>query len=348
VEAYLAEENEDVQEESENTASTTPYLDTLVGKKKPDASSRAKILNKSVSSLPFKNKTNLLKIAISQFTPTKDLDHNIIVQWVESHPYFPYYLSGGIDGSVCLWQFDVPEALAAYRLPPHPWIMRCRFNPSGTKFGACDAEGNLSLWKFNDPEDSLRPFHTMQAHTKNTLDFTFLNNGSFIATVGISTESKRNVCLWDVLLPPNKALVTSFTDQEAGASSVVYSPRHQVLISGGKKGDVYVFDIRQNRLLESFKPHTLNIKSLSVDMMEQFAVSGSSDGNIKIWDLPTMAIHETWEDVHKKQTFVRPTGVFKSPVSTYGVMSVGVVGDHIYSCGADRRLVKRKFTYVPK
>ncbi len=45
----------------------------------------------------------------------------------------------------------------------------------------------------------------MQAHTKSTLDFAFLNNGSFIATVGISTESKRNACLWDVLQPPSQS-----------------------------------------------------------------------------------------------------------------------------------------------
>lgn len=185
----------------------------------------------------------------------------------------------------------------------------------------------------------------MQAHTKSTLDFAFLNSGSFIATVGISTESKRNVCLWDVLQPPHKAMVSAFTDHEAGATSVVYSPRHQLLVSGGKKGGIYVFDIRQNKLMESFKAHTLNTKSLSMDLLEQFVVSGASDGNIKIWDLATLNCREVWEDVHKKQTFVRPTGVFKSPVSTYGVMAVGVVGDYIYSCGADKRLIKRKFTY---
>jgi len=205
--------------------------------------------------------------------------------------------------------------------------------------------GNLALWKFNAPEDALRPFHNMQAHTKSTLDFAFLNSGSFIATVGISTESKRNVCLWDVLQPPHKAMVSAFTDHEAGATSVVYSPRHQLLVSGGKKGGIYVFDIRQNKLMESFKAHTLNTKSLSMDLLEQFVVSGASDGNIKIWDLATLNCREVWEDVHKKQTFVRPTGVFKSPVSTYGVMAVGVVGDYIYSCGADKRLIKRKFTY---
>lgn len=122
VEAYLAEENEEEMEESENTsASQTTSTDPgNTRKTKSDASSHAKITSKSISSLPsFRNKSNILKMAISQFvcgslslflsslglwiscekfhltiffqTPSsKDLDHNIIVQWVESHPYFPY------------------------------------------------------------------------------------------------------------------------------------------------------------------------------------------------------------------------------------------------------------------
>lgn len=47
-------------------------------------------------------------------------------------------------------------------------------------------------------------------------------------------------------------------------------------------GETDVFDIRQNKLMESFKAHTHNTKSLSMDLMEQFAVSGASDGNIKV------------------------------------------------------------------
>jgi hypothetical protein len=48
---------------------------------------------------------------------------------------------------------------------------------------------------------------------------------------------------------------------------------------------VDVFDIRQNKLMENFKAHTLNTKSLSMDLLEQFAVSGASDGNIKVFFL---------------------------------------------------------------
>ncbi|EGG18410.1 WD-40 repeat-containing protein [Cavenderia fasciculata] len=304
---------------------------------------KLRISAKSVSSLNFKGgKQNVFKSAISSLNASKQVDHNIIVQCLESHPSSSYYLSGGIDGSVCLWQFGIPEALAAYQLPTRPRVVRCRFNQSGSKFGACDMSGNLMLWQFAAQEDTLRPFYSLQAHSKQTLDFTFINSGSLLATAGISTNSKKDVCLWDVLLPPHKSLVASYTDQESGASSISYSPKHQLLVVGGKKGSISYYDIRTNKLLDNFKGHTLNTKTLAIDPSEDFVATGSSDGNIKTWSLPSMNCISTFEDSHRKQTFVRPTGVFKSPVSTYGVIQVRMANNHIYSCGADGRLTKHE------
>eukprot|EP01132_Coremiostelium_polycephalum_P008618 gene8618-10608_t len=313
----------------------------------PTQSSRKlRISSKSVSSLNFKNKSNVFKSAFSSLNlSSKQVDHNIIVQCLESHPTSSYYLSGGIDGSVCLWQFGIPEALAAYQLPTKPRIVRCRFNQSGSKFGACDMAGNLMLWQFAAEEDTLKPFYTLKAHSKQTLDFTFLNSGSLLATAGISTDSKKDVCLWDVLLPPHKSLIASYTDQENGASSIVYSPKRQAIIVGGKKGNLSLYDIRTNKTIESFKGHSLNTKSLALDPFEEFVASGSSDGSIKVWSLPSLTCLSTFEEMHKKQTFVRPTGVFKSPVSTYGVMQVSLENNHIFSCGSDGRILKRKYYY---
>jgi len=291
-----------------------------------------------------KHKPNVFKSAISSLT--KPVDHNMIVQCLESHPNSSYYLSGGIDGSVCLWQYGIPEVLTAYQLPQKPRIVRCKFNQSGTKFGACDIAGNLLLWQFAAQEDTLKPFYTLQAHSKQTLDFAFLNSGSLLATAGISSDSGRDVCLWDVLLPPNKSLIASYTDQENGAASIVYSPKRQTIIVGGKKGSITLYDIRTNKTLDSFKGHGLNTKTLALDPYEEFVCSGSSDGSIKVWSLPSLTCLNTFEDTHRKQTFVRPTGVFKSPVSTYGVMQVRLENNNIFSCGSDGRLLKRKYTKV--
>lgn len=46
----------------------------------------------------------------------------------------------------------------------------------------------------------------MKCHNKGTNDFVFVGSSSLFATAGQSSDN-FNVCLWDTLLPKNKALV---------------------------------------------------------------------------------------------------------------------------------------------
>jgi WD40 repeat protein len=93
-------------------------------------------------------------------------------------------------------------------------------------------------------------------------------------------------------------------------------------------------------MLSSVKAHTLNVKSLAVDPMEDFIISGSNEGSVKAWDLPTLTCREHWEDVHVKSIFVRKPGVFEAPVSTYGVMQVMLSSKYLFSCGSDGRILR--------
>lgn len=45
----------------------------------------------------------------------------------------------------------------------------------------------------------------------------------------------------------------AFTCHDQGASSLVYAPQHQLLISAGKKGDICIFDVRQRVLRHRFQ-----------------------------------------------------------------------------------------------
>lgn len=54
-------------------------------------------------------------------------------------------------------------------------------------------------------------------------------------------------------MPRKKSQVTAFTCHDQGASSLVYAPQHQLLISAGKKGDVCIFDVRQRQLRHRFQ-----------------------------------------------------------------------------------------------
>lgn len=147
-----------------------------------------------------------------------------------------------------------------------------------------------------------------QCHSKVTADFVFLGACSLIATAGHGSEG-RNVALWDTLLPQNKSLfqgmkiiryditgcdrhrfiytrcitrLAGFTCHEQGASSLILAPQHQLLISGGKKGDINIFDVRQRQQRHRFQAHESAIKCLALDPHEEFFVSGAGDGDIKV------------------------------------------------------------------
>lgn len=150
-------------------------------------------------------------------------------------------------------------------------------------------------------------FQTYQCHNKGIADFVFLGSCSLVATAGHSSESK-NVGLWDTLLPQKKSLVackfcqtlltndlrtcrklihtllsfSAFTCHEQGASSLIYAPQHQLLISAGKKGDVCIFDVRQRSLRHRFQAHESAIKCLAIDPHEEHFVTGSADGDIRV------------------------------------------------------------------
>lgn len=62
----------------------------------------------------------------------------------------------------------------------------------------------------------------------------------------------------------------------------MYAPQHQLLISAGKKGDVCIFDVRQRQMRHRFQAHDSAVKCLAIDPGEEFFVTGSADGDIKV------------------------------------------------------------------
>ena len=77
-------------------------------------------------------------------------------------------------------------------------------------------------------------------------------------------------------------------------------------------------------------------------MEYRLTISGSSEGTIKVFDLPSFQERESWESAHNRQTFVRKpgVGVFNTPVSTYGVMQVLLTEKYLWSCGADGKILR--------
>ncbi|XP_076665130.1 rabconnectin-3 alpha isoform X3 [Andrena cerasifolii] len=261
------------------------------------------------------------------------------IRRISSHPLLPLYLTGSQDGSVSLWEWGHQTAVATPRQPgTFAKVTRVRFSQHGNKFGVADSDGHLSLFQVACREGTSRPFFNYQCHSKVTADFVFLGACSLIATAGHGSEG-RNVALWDTLLPQNKSLIQGFTCHEQGASSLILAPQHQLLISGGKKGDINIFDVRQRQQRHRFQAHESAIKCLALDPHEEFFVSGAGDGDIKIWGLTVHSLLYSFSGEHPRSSFFKNIGqnIFQG-VTQLHVDSAG----RLFSCGADGSMKVRQ------
>nr|XP_019954783.1 PREDICTED: dmX-like protein 1 isoform X2 [Paralichthys olivaceus] len=249
------------------------------------------------------------------------------VRRMTSHPTLPYYLTGAQDGSVRMFEWGHSQQIICFRSPGNSRVTRIRFNHQGNKFGIVDGDGGLSLWQTNTSGNAPKPFLTLQCHNKTAHDFVFVGSSSLIATAGLSTDN-RNVCLWDTLVTPANSLAHAFCCHESGATVLAMAPRQQLLITGGRKGWISVLELPHRHQRQSFQAHDSPVKALAVDVIEDCFISGSAEGNIKVWSLATQCLLFSFPNEHARQSLFRNLGT--------GVMQIEVgPAKHIFSCGAD-------------
>uniref|UniRef100_A0A8C2P311 RAVE complex protein Rav1 C-terminal domain-containing protein n=1 Tax=Capra hircus TaxID=9925 RepID=A0A8C2P311_CAPHI len=291
------------------------------------------------ASVDYSNKFNGIRKELARKEMIKKAINN--VRRMTSHPTLPYYLTGAQDGSVRMFEWGHSQQITCFRSGGNSRVTRMRFNYQGNKFGIVDADGYLSLyqtnWKCCPVTGSMpKPYLTWQCHNKTANDFVFVSSSSLIATAGLSTDN-RNICLWDTLVAPANSLVHAFACHDSGATVLAYAPKHQLLISGGRKGYTCVFDLRQRQQRQLFQSHDSPVKAIAIDPTEEYFVTGSAEGNIKIWSLSTFSLLHTFINEHARQSIFRNIGT--------GVMQIetGPTGpaNHIFSCGADGTMKMR-------
>ncbi|XP_067839109.1 dmX-like protein 1 isoform X4 [Heptranchias perlo] len=252
-----------------------------------------------------------------------------------SHPTLPYYLTGAQDGSVRMFEWGHSHQLACFRPSGNSRITRIRFNHQGNKFGIVDGDGFLSFWQTSPIAlgATPKPYLTWQCHNKTANDFVFVSSSTLIATAGQSSDN-RNICLWDTLVPQTNSLVHAFTCHDSGATVLAYTSKHQHLISGGRKGFICIFDLRQRQLRQTFQAHDSPIKAIAVDPAEEYFITGSAEGNMKVWSLSTLNLIHTFSNEHARQSLFRNIGT--------GVMQIETgPANHMFSCGADGTMKMR-------
>ncbi|KAI1317690.1 regulator of (H+)-ATPase in vacuolar membrane [Mortierella claussenii] len=259
---------------------------------------------------------------------------DVVATCTESHPSFPLYLTGHNPAleypCVTLWQFGQPKELNNYSGTTAK-VTRVHFDSYGQKFGATDVKGDLHLWRFDSNTVGSKPFLSIQCHDKMARDFAFLGSSSVVATTGTSSDG-RNLAIWDTLLPKGKALMQAYKVHDRGGYSLAFSKRHQLLVSGGRNGEICIFDIRQPKLLHTIQAHEMHVRSLSIDETGLMLCSGGGEGDMKVWNLETFEQLSSFCNLQARNRFQFQT-FDRIPVKAYGVAQIVPTEDYYYTCG---------------
>ncbi|XP_020588907.1 uncharacterized protein LOC110030508 [Phalaenopsis equestris] len=247
-------------------------------------------------------------------------------------------------------------------------ISALKFDRSGHRFAAASLDGTLSTWQFEvGGRSNVHPTESSLCFNNHASDVAYVGaSGSIIAAAGCNTNG-HNVVLWDTLAPSGTSQA-SLLCHEGGAHSlsvfgndVGTGSVSPLIVTGGKNGDVGLHDFRyiasgrskrhQQSRNQGFrsstspnasehvdnangmiwyipKAHSDSITKIRTIPNTSMFLTGSKDGDVKLWDAKTAQLVFHWQRIHDRHTFIQPDSR-----SIGGVVRAAVTDIHVLSCG---------------
>jgi len=139
----------------------------------------------------------------------------------------------------------------------------------------------------------------------------------------------------------HKALIKTYKESEIPSGTcAAYSPMNHFVYCGNRKGEINIYDMRAQKKLQKFTAHESSVTAVALDSDESFFATGSSEGNIKIWNLKTLEPIQIYHHEHSKSSLIRNLNS--------GVNQLYFTNDNqLLSCGTDGTLVIRNLPAHP-
>lgn len=220
---------------------------------------------------------------------------------------------------------------------------------------------------------NVRPTESSLCFNGHASDVTyFSSSGSIIAVAGYSSNGV-NVVIWDTLAPPTTSRA-SILCHEGGAHTVSVFDNHvgsgsvsPLIVTGGKGGDVGLHDFRyiatgkakRHKRADNIgqgsvssltcdkdpnvdgmlwyipKAHSGSVTKVVTIPNTSLFLTGSTDGDVKLWDAQSTKLIHHWSKIHEKHTFLQPSSRGFGGVVRAAVTDIQVVPHGFLSCGGD-------------
>ncbi|XP_024540074.1 uncharacterized protein LOC9633825 isoform X1 [Selaginella moellendorffii] len=296
---------------------------------------------------------------------------NVTTSAIAAHPLRPFFLVGARNTHVYLWKFGESSATATYGVlpaanvpPPYALasVSSVQFDRCGHRFASSAVDGTVCAWQLEvGGRSNVCPTESQLCFDRHAWDVTFVGeSGAIIAAAG-SSPSGENLVVWNTLAPPSSARM-SISCHEGGANclDVLHADLggSPLIITGGKKGDISVHDFRYittgkaKRRKNGYqrtgddgrfvwhipKAHTASVTRVRAVPGTTLFLTGSKDGDVKLWDVNKCELVKHWQRVHEKRLFLQHNTPGLGALVQAAVMDLRILPNGFITCGSDGAL----------
>ncbi|GBG74814.1 hypothetical protein CBR_g19326 [Chara braunii] len=260
---------------------------------------------------------------------------------------------GGHVAKACYGTMASSPVAAPYFTGP---VNAVRFDVTGQQFVSASGNGTVSTWSVESglmPNCGglIGPTEMRQCFNKHACDAEFIG-GNIVIGAGTNSTGEGLV-MWDTLCPPTSGRTGIHCHDGAARSVALIDVNGRegssfLIASGGRGGDLDVHDLRymfsgamkgsrmkgaNGSLWHIPKAHTASITSLAAIPGTSLFLTGSKDGDVKLWDATNCRQLICWQRVCDRRTFINARGF--GTVMKAAVMDVLPTPRGFLTCGAD-------------
>lgn len=188
-------------------------------------------------------------------------------------------------------------------------ILTLAVSPNGKTLISSGEDADIHFWVWPEAESKVTYFD----HYSYVLDLVVTPDSQLVVTGALD-----GIRVW-TLEPPR--FLYQLEDFGTPAHALAMHPNGFLVASGDNKGVVRFWNLRDKSVISKFKAHSQTISGLAITLDQKRLITASHDGTIKVWDLATGDLLDTWIG-HKGPIYsiaLSPNGQVLASAGTDGV-----------------------------